>query len=140
VSICKILGLLGECVLRGKITQFAALIAVIGIIVVIPSELVVAEIKIQLVLFVLSVRAALVGIRLGLDARKILIVRHNAISRYERSHVVDVPEALFSDMVQTKVLVKKMNGGGASVECAHGRVRKNGQARGRKTYDRLGFS
>jgi len=125
--------------LRGKITQFAALIAVIGIIVVIPSELVVAEIKIQLVLFVLSVGAALVGIRLGLDARKILIVRHNAISRYERSHV-DVPEALFSDMVQTKVLVKKMNGGGASVECAHGRVRKNGQARGRKTYDRLGFS
>lgn len=102
---------MGECVLRGRITQFAALIAVIVIIVVIPSELVVAEIKIQLVLFVLSVGAALVGIHLGLDARKILIVRHNAINRYERPHVIQALEILFNDMALTKTIVKKNNGG-----------------------------
>jgi len=100
----------------GRAVQFVSIVVAIMIIISVPDEVVDGSIKIQLVLFAVSIGVALVGIHLGLDARRIFMERRDAINRYERPHVVDVLEVLFSDVVQTKALVKKMNGGDAGVE------------------------
>ena len=104
------------CAVWGRIAQFVALAMSIATIITMPDEIIEAGVKVQLVLFVVSVGVALVGVHLGLDTRAVLIKRNNAINSYERPHVMEALEGLFNDMEQTKAIIKKMS---KSVDTKH---------------------
>lgn len=87
----------------------------IVVIISVQDEVVEVGLKIQLVLFVISVGVALIGIHLGLDSRRIFIERHVAINTYERPHVIETLEVLLVDMAQTITMAKAIDGGGANM-------------------------
>jgi len=108
--------------MKGRIVQFVTIVATIGAIILVPDGIIGAEVKIQLVLFALSVGMALVGIHLGLDARRIIIERRSAVNKYERPHVVHALEILFNDMEQTKAVAQEASEGDG-VEGVHSVIR-----------------
>lgn len=79
------------------------------IIISMPDNMVDAALKIQLILFDISLIVALVGIHLGLDARAVIIERRKAVEKYERPQVVEILEVLFVDMAQTMAIAKRID-------------------------------
>lgn len=109
--------------MKGRVVQFVAVVAAIGVIILVPNYMVGVEIKIQLVLFAMSVGMALVGIHLGLDARRVIVERRSAVNKYERPHTVLALEILFNNMEQTKAVAQETGRGDGvrdihSVVCA----------------------
>lgn len=85
------------------------MVAATLVIVAVPEETVDVRLKIQLVLFAISIGVALVGIHLGLDARRVIIERREVIVKHERPHVVEILEVLFVDMAQTVAIAKNID-------------------------------
>lgn len=104
----------GDSGMRERIALFVGIAVGIAVVIITPDEAIDENLKIQLVLFFLSVKIALLGVYLGLDARGILIERHDAVNRYERPHVIEALEALFVDMDHTKTMTKAVEGSGGA--------------------------
>lgn len=101
--------------MRGRIIQFTIIVAAMLVMGAVPEETAGVGLKIQLVLFAISVGVALVGIHLGLDARRVFIERREVIARHERPHVVETLEVLFVDMAQTTAIAKNIDYGDVGV-------------------------